>query len=152
MKKLLIAVFALMLGVAVAEARDVVTLGVYLEGDCSVAPVGKLPQGVFSGKSKKTKKGMLSFPIHINLDQTQTVEFKLKVANGGTVYTSLYAFKLEKGKKNVAIPITCKVFELNGKPVSGVPCTIKKWRKMATRELQDGDIITVKLEFEKPEK
>ena len=152
MKKLLIALFALMLGCMAADARDLVTLGIYLEGDCSVAPAEKLPQGVFRGKPKKTKKGLMSFPFHVDLGQTQTAEVKIKVVNGGTASFSLYAFRREKGKKNVVIPVDCKVFEINGKPVPGVPFTIKKWRKMTTRELQDGDIVTIKLEFEKPEK
>lgn len=152
MKKLLIALFALVIGCFAADAQDLVTLGIYLEGDSSVAPAEKLPQGVYRGKSKKTKKGMMSFPFHVDLGKTQTAEVKLKVVNGGTVSFSLYAFRREKGKKNVVIPVKCQVFEINGKPVSGVPCTIKKWRKMTNRELQDGDVVTIKLEFEKPEK
>ena len=149
LKKLMIVAFALAMGCAVVEARDVVTLGVYLDSDSSVAPAEKLPKGVFRGKPKKTKQGLMSFPIHIDLDQAPTAEIKLKVVNGGTVSISLYSFRLEKGKKNVVIPVKCKVFEINGTPVPGVPCELRKWRKMATRELQDGDIVTVKLEFEK---
>lgn len=149
LKKMMIAVFALALGAAV-EARDVVTFGVYLDSDCSVAPVGKLPTGVNRGKPKKTKAGLMSFPFHINLGQTQSAEFKFKVANGGNCSFSLYAFRIEKGKKNKPITVKCTVFEINGKPVPKVPCVLKKWRKMTTRELQDGDVVTVKLEFERP--
>ena len=150
LKKMMIAVFALVLGAAAAEARDVVTFGVYLDSDCSVTPVGKLPAGVTRGKPKKTKAGMMSFPFHINLGQTQSAEFKFKVTNGGNCSFSLYAFRMVKGKKNTPIPVKCTVFEINGRRVSGVPCTIRKWRKMTIRELQDGDVVTIKLEFARP--
>ena len=99
LKKLSIAVFALLVGALAAEARDVVTLGVYLESDSSVTLAGKLPKGVSAGKSQKTKQGQVSFPFHFNLDQAQSATIKLKVVNGGTVAFSLYAFKKEKGKK-----------------------------------------------------
>ena len=49
MKKMMIAAFALMLGALVAEARDVVTLGVYIKGEGVVETADKLPQGVSRG-------------------------------------------------------------------------------------------------------
>ena len=152
MKKMLIAVVALVLGALAAEARDVVTLGVYVEGDGSVETVGKLPTGITLGKTKKTKSGWTSFPYRFALAAARSAELKFKVVKGGKCHISLYAVKVEKGKKSVAIPMTCKVLEINGEPVDGVPCTITKWRKMAAREFQDGDVVTVKVEFEKPEK
>ena len=152
LKKMTLALFALFVGALVAEARDVVTLGIYLDGDSSVSVVGKLPQGVSLGKPKKTKKGLMSFPIHVNLGQTQSAEFQLKVANGGSADLSLFAFKHEKGKKNAPLAVECKKFEINGKPVKGIPRAIRKWQKVAKREFQDGDVVTIKLEFAKPEK
>ena len=148
----MIAVFALALGALAVEAREVVTLGVYVKGDGAVATEGKLPQGVTLGKSKKTKSGWMSFPYRFDLATAQSAELKFKVVKGGSCYISLYAVSVEKGKKSVAIPVTCKVLEINGEAVDGVPLTIKKWRKMAEREFKDGDVVTVKVEFAKPEK
>ena len=150
-KKLLSVVFALVLCGLAAEARDVVTLGLYLESDSIVKPVGTLPKGVFRGKPQKVKNGGMSFPQHIIVDQPQSVELKFEVVNGGKFSASLNAFRVEKDKPNQPISVKCKVFELNGVPVKGVPCTITKWRRMFVGSLNDGDTITVKLELEKTE-
>ena len=149
MKKMMIAFLTFVLGCMVAEARDVVKLGFLVDGDSSVTPVEKLPYGVFLGKNVKTRTGHMSFPFLINLDRTESVELELKVAKGGTTSISLVGNRIEKGKKSVIIPVTCKVFEINGKPVEGVPCEISEWKKMTTIELKDGDTIVIKLEFEK---
>lgn len=152
LKKMMIAVFALALGALAAEARDVVTVGVYIQGDGAVETVGKLPQGVTAGKSRKTKSGWVSFPYRLELATAQSAELKFKVVKGENCYVSLYAVSVEKGKKSVATPVTCKVLEINGKPVEGVPCEIKKWKRMATCKIKEGDVVTVKVEIEKPEK
>ena len=149
MKKMMIALLTLVLGCLVAEASDMVKLGLLVDGDSSVAPVDKLPYGVFYGKTVKTKTGHMSFPFLINIDKTQSTELELKVVNGGVTSISLSCVRMEKGKKNVVIPVTCKVFEINGKPVAGVPCEINGWKKMTTIDLKDGDTIAIKLEFEK---
>ena len=151
MKKMMIAVIALMLGAVAAEARDVVTLGLYIKGDGAAEQLNKLPKGVSLGKPKKTKAGWMAFSYHVNLGVTQSAELQFKIVKGGTGFFSLYAFNFEKGKKRTSIPVKCKVLEINGEPVDGVPRTIKKWSKMATRELKDGDVVTVKVEFEKQE-
>lgn len=149
MKKMMFALLTLVLGCLVAEASDMVKLGLLVDGDSSVVPVDKLPYGVFYGKTVKTKTGHMSFPFLINIDKTQSVELEFKVTGGGPVSISLSCVRMEKGKKSVIIPVTCKVFEINGKPVRGVPCEINKWKKMTTITLKDGDTIAIKLEFEK---
>ena len=151
MKKMMIAVVALMLGAVAAEAREVAKLGLYIKGDGAVEQLNKLPKGVSLGKPKKTKSGWMAFSYHINLAVTQSAELKFKIVKGGTGFISLYAFNFEKGKKRTSIPVKCKVLEINGEPVDGVPRAIKKWTKMANREFQDGDVVTVKVELEKQE-
>ena len=151
MKKILIAALMLALGCMVAEASDMMKLGLLVGANSSVTPVDKLPYGVFYGKTVKTKTGMMSFPFLINIEKTQSVELELKVVGGGTTSISLSGVRMEKGKKSIVIPVTCKVFEINGKPVSGVPCEINGWKKMTTFELKDGDTIVIKLELEKKE-
>ncbi|MBP5532005.1 MAG: hypothetical protein J6Y54_08270, partial [Lentisphaeria bacterium] len=83
MKKLMIAVVALMLGALAAEARDVVTLGLYIKGDGAAEQLDKLPQGVSLGKPKKTKAGWMAFSYHINLAVTQSAELTFKIGKGG---------------------------------------------------------------------
>ena len=151
MKKIMIAVAALMLGVLAAEARDIVTLGVYIKGEGVVETVGKLPRGVSRGKTKMTQNGWASFPYRLELAAVQSAELNLKVVKGGSCHISLYAVSVEKGKKSVSIPVVCKVLEINGEPVEGVPCEIKKWKKMAVRKFKNGDVVTIKVEIEKPE-
>ena len=149
MKKMVFALLMLTLGCMVAEARDIVKLGLLVDGDSSVAPVDKLPYGVFHGKSVKTNAGRMSFPFLINLDRTESVELEFKVTGGGPVSFSLVGTRMEKGKKSIPFTVTCKVFEINGKPVRGVPCEIDGWKKMATLKFKDGETIAIKLEFEK---
>ena len=149
MKKMMFALLMLVLGCMVAEASDVVKLGLFVNGDSTVTPVGKLPHGVFHGKTVKTKAGQMTFPFLIDIAKTQSVDLEFKVTGGGPVSFSLFGTRIEKGKKNIVIPVTCKVFEINGKPVTGVPCLINGWKKMTTIELKDDDTIVIKLEFEK---
>ena len=152
MKKMMIAAFALVLGALAAQARDVVTLGVYIIGEGVVETVDKLPQGVSRGRIKMTQNGWTSFPYRLELATVQSAELKLKIVKGGRCHISLYAVNVEKGKKSVAIPVVCKVLEINGEPVEGVPCEIKKWKKMADRKFANGDVVTIKVEIAKPEK
>ena len=49
LKKLMISIFALVLGGAVAEARELVSLGIYFNSECSVDLEGELPAGVTRG-------------------------------------------------------------------------------------------------------
>jgi len=149
MKKILIAFLMLALGCLSAEASDMVKLGVLVGGNSSVAPVDKLPYGVFYGKTVKTKTGQMSFPFLINIEKTQSAELELKVANGGSTSISLSGVRMEKGKKSIVIPVTCKVLEINGKPVAGVPCEINGWKKMTTIDLTGCETVVIKLEFEK---
>ena len=149
-KKLMVSIFALMLGAAVAEATDLVSLGVYFHGEGSVEVEGSLPKGVSRGKNVKEKSGAVSFPCYINIDKVQAVEVKFKVSGSGKFFVSAYAFSKDSEGSRV-IPVLCQKFEIEGESIPGVPCKIKKWRKMAARSVRDGDIITINVEFEKPE-
>ena len=149
-KKLLIPFFALVLGAAVAEAKDLVTLEIYFKGEGTVSLVGKLPAGMFRAEAKKGDWGIM-YPFYIDLGKAQSFELKFKINGEGKFSPALFAFRREEGKKNQAIPVTCKVFELDGEPASSVPCTIGKWKRMMTKEVEKGDEIVIKAEFEKPE-
>lgn len=150
LKKLMVSIFALVLGAAAAEAIDLVSLGVYFLGEGSVEVEGTLPKGVSRGKNVKEKSGAVSFPCYINIGKVQAAEMQFKVTGSGKFSVSAYAFSRDS-EGNRVIPVLCQKFEIDGKSLSDIPCTIKKWRKMATREVKDGDVITVSVEFEKPE-
>ena len=149
-KKLMVAIFALMLGAVAAEAKDLVTLEIYFKGEGSVSLVGNLPAGMFRAEGKKGSWGIM-YPYYIDLGKAQAFELKFKIKGEGKFSPALFAFRREDGKKNQSIPVTCKAFEIDGEPASSVPCSIGKWKRMMTKEVENGDEIVVKAEFEKPE-
>lgn len=149
-KKLLISLFALALGAAVAEAKDLVTLEIYFKGEGTVSLVGKLPAGMFRAEAKKGDWGIM-YPFYIDLGKAQSFELKFKVDGEGKFSPALYSFSREEGRKNQSIPVTCKLFVFDGEPASSVPCMINKWKRMMTKEVEKGDEVVIKAEFEKSE-
>ena len=75
------------------------------------------------------------------------MELKFKVSGDIRFYASLYAFS-HPGHK--VIPVQCDKFEYNGKPVPKATGVIRKWKKILTRYVSDGDVVTIKLELSKP--
>ena len=152
LKKLMIAVSLLVLGVFAAEAKDLVLLDLNFLGEGSIKLESKLPPGVFANASRMTKSGRKAYPYYIDLGKTLSLELKVRIVGGdGQLSPSLYAFRKEKGQKGQAISITCKNFEFNDEECNRVPCVISKWQSMMSRNVHDGDVITIKVEFEKPE-
>lgn len=147
MKKLLIAAFALVLGALAVQAEELVSLGIYCQGEGSIEFVGKAPKGVYVGKKVENKDGTVSFPCYINLANIQSAEFEFKVTGDLRFFASLYAFS-RPGHK--IIPLQCDKFEYNGKPIR-VPRVINGWRRILTRNVVDGSTFTIKLELSKPE-
>ena len=149
LKKLMISIFAIALGTVVVEATDLVTLELYFAGE-GITVEGKLPPGVFRTPAKEcqgTYKVMC--PYFINVDKTQSVELKFKVKGDGKFSPALFAFRHEDGKKNQAIPVTCKSFEVDGEPAGNVPCSLEQWKRIMAKVVSDGDVVTIKLEIEK---
>ena len=148
-KKLMVSVFALVLGATAAEAANLMQLEL-LVTDGSVTLESKLPKGMFTAKPilRENKKEYLYYII---LDNTQSVELKFRVRGNAKLGPALSAFKREKGGDKQRIQVKCKTFELDGESASGIPCVISKWKRIMVREFQDGDIVTLKMEFEKPE-
>lgn len=149
-KKLMISVFALVLGATAVQAKDLVTVEIYFSGEGSVSLVGNLPKGMFRAEAKKGSWGIM-YPFYIDLDKAQSFELKFKIKGEGKFSPALFAFRREEGKKNQAIAATCKAFELDGESASAVPCTLGKWKRLMTKEVENGDEVVIKAEFEKPE-
>ena len=149
LKKLMISMFALVLGAAVAEAADMIRLELRMVGDGYVKHEGKLPNGVFVNEPvlRKTEKIYLYYVI---LDKTLAAELKFEVHGDVELGPALCAFR-RVDKKNRTINVKCKSFEFNGESAPGIPGTIGKWKRIMVRKFKDGDVITLKMEFEKPE-
>lgn len=144
MKKLIIAA-AFALGCLAVEAEDLVSLGIYFTGG-SIELVEQTPKVAYRSKNVKGKNGTESFPCYINIDQPKFAELKFKATGDVTFYASLYAFRKGSGE---IVPLLCSKFEYNGKPVPGIPCVIKGWKRMLTRKLKDGETFTLTFELEK---
>jgi hypothetical protein len=145
-KKLMISAFAMVLGATAVHAKDLVTIEVYFSGEGSVALVGNLPKGMFRAATKKGSWGVMH-PYFIDLGKAQSLELKFRATGKGKFSPALYAFRREEGKKNQSIPVECKVFEVDEEPVPSVPCIIDKWKRMTSREVENGDEIVIKAEF-----
>ena len=150
LKKLMVTILALVLGGFAAEAANLMQLELRVTGGGSVKLVDKLPTGVFTAEPilRKTEK---VYRYYVILDKTQSVELKFRVKGDAKLGPALSAFKREKGQKNQPISVKCKVFELDGEPAGGIPGVISKWKRIMVRDFQDGDVVTLKMEFEKPE-
>lgn len=146
MKKLMIVALALVLGALAVRAEELVSLGIYCQGDGSIEVVGKPPKGVYVGKKVENKDGTVSFPCYINIGMIQSVELKFKATDDLRFYASLYAF-IRPGHK--IVPIQCDKFEYNGRPIR-VPRVINGWRRILTRNVAEGGTFTIKLELSKP--
>ena len=149
LKKLLITMFALVLGAVAAEAADMVRLELRMVGDGYVKHEGKLPNGVFVNEPvlRKNEKIYLYYVI---LDKTLTAELKFQVHGDVELGPALCAFR-RVDKKNTTITVKCKTFEFDGEAAPGIPGEIGKWKRIMVRKFKDGDLVTLKLEFEKPE-
>ena len=149
LKKLMISVFALVLGATAAEAANLMQLELRVTGG-TVKLASKLPTGVFTAEPILRKNETI-YRYYVILDKTRSVELKFKVKGDAKLGPALFAFKREKGKKNRPISVKCKTFELDGEPAGGIPGEIDKWKRIMVREFQDGDVVTLKMEFDKPE-
>ena len=145
-KKLMVSVFALMLGATAVEAKDLVTVEIYFSGEGSVSLVGNLPKGMFRAATKKGSWGVMH-PYFIDLGKAKSMTLKFRVTGKGKFSPALYAFRREDGKKNQTIAVECTAFEVDEESAPSVPCIIDKWKRMVTREVEDGDEIVVKAEF-----
>ena len=145
-KKLMIAFFTLVLGATAVQAKDLVTIEIYFNGEGSVSLVGDLPKGMFRAEAKKGSWGIM-YPYYIDLGKAQSFELKFKINGEGKFSPALYAFRREDGKKNQTIAVECTAFEVDEESAPSVPCIIDKWKRMVTREVEDGDEIVVKAEF-----
>ena len=147
MKKLLIAL-ALVMGGLALQAKDLVSFGVYYSGDGAVKLVKSSPR-ITPGASI-TKNGATSFPCYIDIGKPLKVEMTFKVEGGsGSFFVSMYAFNNDTGRQKV-IPMVCKKLTYNGKALRA-PGLIKKWRRLLTRQVEDGDTVTITFEAEKAE-
>ena len=145
-KKLMIAFFALVLGATAVQAKDLVTIEIYFSGEGSVSLVGELSKGMFRAETKKGSWGVM-YPYFIDLGKAQTMELKFRVTGKGKFSPALYAFRREEGKKNQTIAVECTAFEVDEESAPSVPCIIDKWKRMTSREVENGDEIVVKAEF-----
>ena len=146
--KLMIAIFALALGAAAAEAADLIRLELRMVGKGCVTHEGKLPNGVFVNEPilRNTEKIYL---YYVNLDKTLSTELKFKVNGNVELGPAICAFRRED-KKNRTITVKCKTFEFDGDAAPGIPGPIGKWKRIMVRKFSDGDLVTLKMEFEKP--
>lgn len=147
MKKIMLAVAALVLGCLALEAEDLVSLGIYFNGG-SVELVEQTPKVAYRSKNVPGKNGWTSFPCYINIDNPKSAELTFKASGDLTFYASLYAFN--KGTHKI-VPVFCSKFEYNGKPVPGIPCAINGWKRILTRKVKDGETFTITLNLEKQE-
>lgn len=148
LKKLMLAVSLLVFGAIVAEAKDLVTIEIYFSGEGTVSLEGELPKGMFSAAAKKGAWGIM-YPYFIDLGKAKSLELKFKIKGNGKFSPALFAFKREEGQKNQPCQVVCQAFEIDGESASSVPCMINKWKRMMSKEVDDGDIVVVKAEFEK---
>ena len=89
------------------------------------------------------------YPYFIDLGKAKSLELKFKIKGNGKFSPALFAFKREEGQKNQPCQVVCQAFEIDGESASSVPCMINKWKRMMSKEVDDGDIVVVKAEFEK---
>lgn len=150
LKKLMIAACAFVLGAGVTDAADMVRLELLAVGDGFVKLEGKLPNGMFVNEPIRGA-GKKVYLYYVVLDKTQAVELKFNVSGELKLGPALCALR-RIDKKNQPLSVKCLVFEFNGESAKGIPGGISKWRRMMTREFHDGDVVTLKMEFEKPEK
>ena len=148
LKKLMISIFALALGAAAAEAADLIRLELRMVGKGYVAHEGKLPNGVFVNEPILRNNEKI-YLYYVNLDKTLSAELKFKINGNVEVGPAICAFR-RIDKKNQTITVKCKTFELDGEPAPGIPGTIGKWKRIMVRKFRDGDLVTLKMEFEKP--
>ena len=148
LKKLMISIFALVLGTAAAEAADMIRLELLMAGNGYVKHEGKLPNGVFVNEPilRKNEKIYLYYVI---LDKTLSAELKFKVHGDVKLGPALCSFR-RIDKKNTTITVKCKTFEFDGEAAPGIPGEIGKWKRLMVRKFSDGDVVTLKMEFEKP--
>jgi len=147
MKKFMAVALALVTGCLALEAEDLVSLGIYFSGG-SVELVGQTPKVAYRSRNVEEKNGSVSFPCYINIDSPKSAELKFKATGDVTFFASLYAFR--KGAGTI-VPLMCTRFDYNGKSIPGIPCEIRKWKRMLTRKLKDGETFTISLSLEKAE-
>ena len=134
-KKLMVSVFALVLGATAVEAKDLVTVEIYFSGEGSVSLVGGLPKGMFRAATKKGSWGVMH-PYFIDLGKAKSMTLKFRVTGKGKFSPALFAFRHEDGKKNQAIPVTCKSFEVDGEPAPNIPCSLEQWKRIMAKEVR----------------
>lgn len=155
LKKIGIAVFAAVLGVFTIEAADILQIDFNFYSDGDIVLDGKLPEGVTFGPRRpfrNTKAKGYGFPIIFDVNKVQSIDMKFTVkGKGGRLVPSVIRFSRDpKTGKTQALPVTCKVFEFCDESSSHVPCVISRWKGMMDYRVENGDVLTLKAEFEKP--
>ena len=95
------------------------------------------------------RKNEKIYLYYVILDKTLSAELKFKVNGDVKLGPALCAFR-RVDKQNRTITVNCKTFEFDGEAAPGIPGPVSKWKRMMIRQFKDGDVVTLKMEFEKP--
>jgi hypothetical protein len=164
-KKILLAgVFALTTAVG-AFAADTLAMSLNFYSDKgAIVPAGDFPAGVLMGKQikfpAKSKLSGYAWPVSIEIDRAPSIELQFTVKGSGNLLVSLNPEIWRGGKVVSRMKVKCTRFVMDVKPKRQAPFTFGakdpftfgSWTR-ATREIriEDGDVITIKAEFEKVE-
>lgn len=154
LKKMLVAVFAAVLGGTAFAIEDITQVDFNFYSDGDIVLEGELPAGVTFGPKSRFRDPKLKgygFPIRFDVNKVQSLNMKFTVkGNGGKIVLSIIRYSRDEQKHTKALPLTCKVFEFCDEPSKSVPCVAKRWKSMMSYEVEPGDSLTLKAEFEKP--
>ena len=154
MSKKFFAVIALLTAFAITGfAGDIVRFDFNCYGsDADIVPVGKLPDGVTIRKKAPFNNKKIvgrATPLIIDLGKVRKIDLEFTFhGKTGTIVPSLIPWRRKNGKMPV---LECTKLELNGKTSPKAPLKFSDWVNMGIKiEANDGDTITLKMEFAPP--
>ena len=135
---------------AAGFAGDIVRLDFNFWGsDAAIVPVGKLPPGVWLGKKGPfNDRKLYGFATPLFIDISKTPKFELKFTIKGKSGRIVPSVMPCRGKDGKTPMIECLSFEFNDDASPKAPLKFSGWTNMGLKaEVEDGDTITLKVEF-----
>ena len=139
---------------AFAGERVAISINFY-DDNGDITPVREFPAGVTWQKrirfSNRRLKGF-AYPIHIDLGRASGVDQVFRIKGTGRLLVSVNCGAGIAGRPDGALKIRCLKFFLNGVSGKKTPFVFSGWTVASNQiSVKDGDIITIRAEFEKAE-
>jgi len=151
--KTLAVIASLTIFAAAVSAGDIVRFDFNCYGsDADIVPVGQLPDGVSIRKKAPFNNPKIvgrATPLIIDLGKVRKFEHRFTFSGKpGKIVPSLIPWRRKDGSMPT---LECTKLELNGKPSPKAPLKFADWVNMGIKiEVNDGDTITLKIEFGRP--